>query len=560
MATIKHTFESLVPDGTTPGMLQPSHWNAAHQLVLDTDENFVTAEEVQAIATIGDKLASVVAGTNVSIDATDPANPVINAAGGASGIPTQYATENNVPSGFVDHATSTLTLDENVGGVNDTFAVTIAGTNFPVYINAARFLKNNETVTQVGALSKRYFIYYAPDGTLAPVSASPWDLESEDYAGAALVATVLWDAVNHQGILEEERHHSWRDIHWHHWAHHTVGPQYSSAHYPEAFKLTNPGANNYATFLLSQGSMYDEDIRNDTDGDLSVCNLFYRYFNGTETVMVWEKDVTTPYKAIAGVPQYDNGSGLAAKTNSDTNGYFVSWVYTTNGSNDGTLTKRDVAVVVGQDADGAMTLTEAQNAAFPVLPAHFIIEWKLLYKMIFRYRTTNAIQWISNTDYRISGSLPSGQAPTSNMAANSVSYAPTAPDTSTNVQQAIDYIHAQGKVQSLGVFNSNPVSAFDIANGSYIKFTTGSGALSIQLASPTTSAYRYRATIEITQGAIAQFVTLLGTDANIISSGALMSSGDVLPYSGATKTDIFEFVWNGLKWVVFNALYDVRAA
>lgn len=27
---ISHTFQSAVPDGTTPGMLEPSHWNAEH--------------------------------------------------------------------------------------------------------------------------------------------------------------------------------------------------------------------------------------------------------------------------------------------------------------------------------------------------------------------------------------------------------------------------------------------------------------------------------------------------------------------------------------------------
>ena len=31
-ASITHVFQSQLPDGTTPGMLEPSHWNAAHQV------------------------------------------------------------------------------------------------------------------------------------------------------------------------------------------------------------------------------------------------------------------------------------------------------------------------------------------------------------------------------------------------------------------------------------------------------------------------------------------------------------------------------------------------
>lgn len=30
--SIKHNFTSAMPDGTTPGMLEPSHWNAEHNI------------------------------------------------------------------------------------------------------------------------------------------------------------------------------------------------------------------------------------------------------------------------------------------------------------------------------------------------------------------------------------------------------------------------------------------------------------------------------------------------------------------------------------------------
>ena len=60
---VKHSFHSPKADGTTPDMLEPSHWNADH--------------------IITGVVESVVAGTNVTVDNTDPANPIISAIGGS---------------------------------------------------------------------------------------------------------------------------------------------------------------------------------------------------------------------------------------------------------------------------------------------------------------------------------------------------------------------------------------------------------------------------------------------------------------------------------------------
>lgn len=49
---VKHNFQSEKADGNAPDMLQPSHWNAEHVLELGEDDNFVTAEEQQKIASI----------------------------------------------------------------------------------------------------------------------------------------------------------------------------------------------------------------------------------------------------------------------------------------------------------------------------------------------------------------------------------------------------------------------------------------------------------------------------------------------------------------------------
>lgn len=115
---------------------------------------------------------------------------------------------------------------------------------------------------------------------------------------------------------------------------------------------------------------------------------------------------------------------------------------------------------------------------------------------------------------------------------------------------------ASTAIQALG--NKGTNFSVDYTAGGYVTFTP-TAAVSITLTSPASSTTSYRLVVEINQGGTAYTVTLLGTDANVISSGGLMSSSKALSNSGASTTDIFEFKWNGAKWVAVNALYDVKA-
>lgn len=113
-------------------------------------------------------------------------------------------------------------------------------------------------------------------------------------------------------------------------------------------------------------------------------------------------------------------------------------------------------------------------------------------------------------------------------------------------------------IQSLGVKNAD--FTIDFASGGYAKFTTGSGTLNLSLTdSGASSTIAKIFFIEITQGTTPRTVTYKASDANIISSGGLMSSGDSLPNSGGNAVDLFEVVWNGVKIVKINALFDEKA-
>lgn len=116
-------------------------------------------------------------------------------------------------------------------------------------------------------------------------------------------------------------------------------------------------------------------------------------------------------------------------------------------------------------------------------------------------------------------------------------------------------------VQNLGTKDTNYTVDFNL--GLVATVTTGTGAATLTIPNwtgaylPLTPARLY-----ITQGATARtqtFGAASGTNNNIISSGGLMSAGDALPNSGASAVDMYEMDWRGDKWVVTNALYDIKA-
>lgn len=123
------------------------------------------------------------------------------------------------------------------------------------------------------------------------------------------------------------------------------------------------------------------------------------------------------------------------------------------------------------------------------------------------------------------------------------------------------YNSATGQTGS--VWNSN--ITINPANGLAQTVPIGADAttgISMSISQPADLTKDFKLTLRVIRPAGNQrVITLLAGDANIISSGGLLSSGDVLPSSGASTTDWFEFYFDsGLdKYIPINALFDVKA-
>jgi hypothetical protein len=242
-----------------------------------------------------------------------------------------------------------------------------------VYINGA---KKNLSVTQyitVTADQTITYIYLDSAGVLQK-STTAWDITS----GTNIPVAIVFKDGNTYAMTDE-RHGYERNKAWHNWAHMNIGAMYKSG-------LTGTFGN--TTLSVTQGVIYDEDIKFDTGGTKTATSLWYR--NATTGMRLVRGATACKSVSGGGVLQYDNGSGTLHDVS--LNSYVTNWVYC---SNDPT---EPIYTVVGQN--NSNTLTLARNASAPTINLS-TAEWKLIYKVIYQHTagTTSGV-FVEATDYR----------------------------------------------------------------------------------------------------------------------------------------------------------------
>lgn len=367
-----------------------------------------------------------------------------------SGVPISHCTNNHTPSGVIDIGDSTLSYNNTTRNVT----ITPTGDTIPIYIDGKLYQieettairHSDDVATGFPATVGRYFFFFRASDQSFVWSNSAWNLEPDGgYDGSAPICTVYYDDTN--GILEEERHHSWRDIHWHHWAHHTIGARYTFAHPStgNGFALTAPSVASPSTININEGAIYDEDIRNNIT-TATTCRMWYGDDGGFTTINNYSVPYKTNDNLSTGTPQFYamNTNALVSVPSGNANdngtGHFITWVFATNMYDEPKL-----AFVADQRALTTTTLTyaQAQAVGMPVFPPEFVVEWKLLYKFIWRRSGTNTITFRLAQDYRSSSSLPAGSVPTNNPTAANVSLVASGGVSSTNVQDAIEELDTE---------------------------------------------------------------------------------------------------------------------
>lgn len=280
-------------------------------------------------------------------------------------------------TGFPNNADTILSFTSGSLGITRT--LTLAGTDFKIYINGIEYNIATNMTKQIPDVTGLYWFWIELVGetpTLQTQIGSPG-------FDKCLVATVYWNTTIDKGILSNERHWMGRDKWLHEYLHETVGARWFSGG-----TISFPTE---STFALTQCELYDEDIESFCVA-ASTCKILYR--NGSAN---WEWDDAQTYlaKINGSTLRWNDGNSLADLGVSK---YMAMWVFATNNVSEpfislmGQVESNTIALARTDNTPSNLTLTNLPSA-----------EMKLLYRVIFKQGTTAPIE---TSDYRSVSNLP----------------------------------------------------------------------------------------------------------------------------------------------------------
>ena len=273
--------------------------------------------------------------------------------------------------------TSTLTYASGILSVNHV-------SDYSVFTNGREWFIQDTRTVALPLDHTLYFVYFDETGTLV-ASTTPWDILGTQ-AGVAIVYRVS----SSLAAVGDERHPADGNRSFHMWGHETLGCRYDSLH----GGLT--GSFGATTFSINEGSIWDEDLEHEISTQ-TTCRIWYRI---NPTTMTFEDNQVVLYKLNGTNIQYDNAGVL---TDATPNWYVNHYVYATND------VQRPIYSQIGQMQH--TTIASARDAVPPVFGNLTTVEWKLLYKVIYR-NTGSPPTYVEALDYRVASGTPVNFVPT----------------------------------------------------------------------------------------------------------------------------------------------------
>ncbi len=369
-------------------------------------------------------------------------------------------TNKNAWHGFENRTASTLVWTN--AGPDRT--LTITGT-FTYFYYGTRVVVSSSPAVQITNTPGLWYFYFASNGTLTATQIFP------PFDNGVIVATVYWNGT--VGTVNDERHGYARNLSWHAWAHNTIGARYGSG-----LDLSTAGSAGTATFSVSTGTIYDEDIAFSTAAPTTSAVMWYQTAVTAPGYTTDNTLSTIPFKWNSGTSrvQYVNAAGPYTLADAGVNRYVNVWFYGTTG-----LTS-PVYILVETIATATGGHTSAANARLIAPPSLGLLglpaEMKILFRLVVK--GDGVIQAaITADDYRNTTPLPAGG--TASSTAASISFAPYDGITSGTVQGAIQELADERQIKMLT--SAQAINFTAAADFVYLVDTT-STTISVQLPTP----------------------------------------------------------------------------
>ena len=291
-----------------------------------TPPNTLSRDEVYSSSNAGEKIT--LAGTSDVF--ITPSSQVFTGKQNLHGINTTSAAPSAITNGL-----RRVSADngQNIDLTYDTATrtVTIGQTGGVIYWYKGHKVTGPSTITYTHAIgANSYFIYFDDTTATLKASTTPWTLTD-----VVPVALVYWDGS--KGTAWDERHAAHRDPMMHAYLHSTMGTRWASGGVLSGYTIEG-SAQSSVQYAVSAASIFDEDIRVDTQATSSFYTVWYK------SAGVWTFDdlLGVPY-AYSTTIQYQGGADLAGTIP----GQFVNYyIYATTSL----LTTQQIIQIPGQRA------------------------------------------------------------------------------------------------------------------------------------------------------------------------------------------------------------------
>jgi hypothetical protein len=318
-----------------------------------------------------------------------------------------HKTITGEPLGFPNQTDSQIGFNSSTR----TFSIQPVATNFSVYCKSDKFTFTSAQSVVLPNTTGLYYIYFNTVGQLS------YKTTYFDWPNDAMVAYVYWNASTGSApLVADERHGVTLDWQTHEYLHRTRGAVLASGFGISNYVLGGDGSlESHMQLDLAGGTFFDEDLEvSITHSDTPVANTWQQDLQGPARIPVfylsgtaWVVDAPTNYPIKQGTlrPQYNalNGGTWSTADVADAK-YGTSWIIATNNIN------YPVIAIIGQSASDNVGAAEALNFADLNLQGFPVLEFRPLYKLVYRcsvdYANSVNARIDSVRDLRVMDPLP----------------------------------------------------------------------------------------------------------------------------------------------------------
>lgn len=328
-----------------------------------------------------------------------------------SGILGVFA-ETSEPMGHADFTQSSISFNN----ASRTFTIAPKNGSYIVWVKGTKFVISNSRSVTIPNNTGIYYVYFDTAGALQ------YKTTFFDWPNECMTAYVYWNSVTSKApFVADERHGITLDWQTHEYLHRTRGASIANGFSATNYILGGDGSlNSQIQFALSAGTFFDEDLQvdivstttptaNTWEQNLSSpSNIPMFYLNSGDG---WVMDNPTTYLVKQGTsrPVYNLYSGGVWTTpDIDNNKFGVTFIVATNNIN------YPIIGIIGQSTHANQGDAEATNFTDLSLPGFPIVEFRLLYKVVFdckeSYTNTPKARMVSLWDLRSFNSTTSALA------------------------------------------------------------------------------------------------------------------------------------------------------